>query len=1557
MHLKHSCVYPLIRLTWCVAAGAVSSSRVGVRVRRWARLSVVSVVAVWALLVGTAVSDPAAAVSAEERVSAESTGVEELPALPSDPVPAEEPSVPAGDAGEVGSLPAPAVADMTVPVGAASLSRHGAVDRGGLEVLSRTETTTTFAAADGARVRRVSQDPLNVRGEDGVWRDISTSVEAVDGGWRVKDHPLQPVFRDRADVDDAVTVSRDGHEVSFALVGAGSGRTEAPFWWWDRRDRLAFRGVASGSDIEYQVEPGAVKETVVVKAPPGRGGNSWAWRLEVGDLTPRLVEPNTLELVDAAGVVTLTVPSPLAWDSSGVDGQRSPSVVPLRASLVKGAGAGVWQYTVTVDAKWLASPERVYPVGIDPTFTAGPSSRATYKSDGPAFSNLLYVGNTGESPNRSWRSVLTFNYGAVPGKFIAGAQIGVGYANYGTTTAQPGVISHASCFGFACTGTDVASYTLGTGWADTAGTAVAQRLVDRFRVGDLPAWMIRGNEGTSYSFKQVDSDIWIEYWDFPTTGRNLPAADATGVSVTPTLTSTSTNPGGRQQWHAYEVSPNADMSGVIASSGWLGSPSWKVPEGVLRPGTVYYWRAKVTDDANGWLGQSTEFTSYSPRKFTTNQVPLPPDTGTPGTGSGVPQTITTLTPQLQIDGIGDSDAVNAGPMKFRFKIATGSDGKSGAVVTSGWLVPDAATGKVSWTVPAGTLQDGGVYTWVAQSHDGQDPNVFNTWKRTIKVDLRLGSSGPSPFETAGPVTVNLANGNANLSFASPTVQTLGGPMGMSFAYNSQEVRNANRGLQGEYFDARVNGTPPSTPSGFTFDGKTPLFVRTDPAVSFDWGYGSPAEAVPEDYFLARWSGFVTLPQQYVGQAVQFGVRQDDGARVWVSGEKLVDNWVDTAPVLTWGPSRTYSGSAQPFRFEYYELHTTAVAEVWMKVGSNQFIVPPDWFTKKVQVLPEGWSASTPIAGDSAAWVSAQLTDSAAILTDATGKTHTYQRAGKGGFAPPAGEYGVVSLDATGLIVFTDEDGTVYQFTKEGKVASATAAADGQRPAAPLPVLDSRGVTTQINDPVSKEGSAYTRTVAFTYQDGAQSACPQATGAGYAKAPVDMLCRIGYPDGAVTELFYNTTGQLAMIRDPGAEVTTFGYEASGLLAQIRDSAANDALAAGLAASNASTTQISYTSGKVASVTLPAPDGTTTTNRPAKTLTYVDATTTTVQVAGLAGNANTVTYDSAWRQVTATSAMGVSATAQWDAVKDLVLSAADSAGRTTTTIYDPATDRATDTYGPAPAACYGADRRPVANPAGTPGCGILPAHAATVYDGGWNGLQATFYPNKTLAGKPALFALGIGGTSGTVDRNWANASPGGRCRRRRLVAAADRADHVPCRGQLPAADHQRRRLPGLGRRHPGHRPVGGGRGRRRDQRRVHRDRGRDPSDPDRILRRHVRRVAAAEMGDPDQREHVQHRPRRPAATRLRPDHADHRRRHHHHRRGRGTLGDSDIHLPAPLARAGDRLHGRPGRAHAEDRAHLRTARRRRMAAARGTLPSRRQHDRHHGGGREDQHRLLR
>ncbi len=1334
---------------------------------RWARLSVVSCVVTLALVLGVAFADPAAAsvVSAAAPASvahAKAGDATDLPALPAGDSPALDPQVPVGESEPAKSLPGPAVVDSSTAPAASNAPIDGTpIDTSGLKVVARTETSTTFERPDGANVKQISSSPINVKGSDGKWAGISTSLQDADGVWRVKNHPLSPRFGKGADRDNAVSVSRDGHDVSFSLVGAGAGRVETPFWFWDDWQKFAFRDTADGQDLEYQIEPGAVKESLVLTKAPGKGKNSWSWRLDAGDLTPRLdKESNAMELLDATGKVVFQVPSPLAFDSAPQTNTSGPSVSALKASMVS-IGKGVWRYTLTADKNWLQAKSRVFPVRIDPTFQSPASWGTAFKSDGPTFNGVTYVGNTGEYPNRTWRSVFGFNYGSIPGNFIGAAQMDVGFlSGNGTSTAYRGDVRHADCVGFNCLGVYVDQYTVGTGWSQTAGAGMAQRLADRLKLGDQPAWMITGDEGANYSFKAIDVGMQVIYWGYATISTNAPAANATGASVTPTLTATATNPGGTAQRYAFEVSTTSDMANIVAGSGWQTGLSWTVPEGALRAGTTYYWRAKVYDyDHNGWYGQDTVRNS-STVSFTTNQVPLPDaSTASPGTESGLPQVVTTLAPQLQVGSVTDTDTVNSGPMKYRFKIATGADAKSGAVVTSDWVTADA-DGKARWTVPAGTLQDGGIYSWLVQTNDGKDSNTFNTWKKTIKVDLRLGSTGPSPFESAGPVTVNLANGNANLSFASPTVQTLGGPMGMSFTYNSQEVKDANRGLVGEYFDGKVNGAPPSTRDGMTFDNKTPLYVRTDPAVSYDWGTSAPVDGLPSDYFLARWNGFLTLPSQYAGQAVQIGVRQDDGARVWVNGEKLVDNWQNAAPATTWGPSRTYTGAAMPFRFEYYDWTSTAIAEAWIKVGTKEFIIPPDWFTKKIQVLPVGWSASTPIAGPSATWVSAQLTNSAAILTDATGKTHTYSRAGAGGFTPPPGEYGTVSLDTTGLVVFTDEDGTVYQFSKEGKVASATAVADGQKPAAPFPVLDSRGVTTQINDPVSKDGSTYTRSLVFTYQDAGQTVCPQGTGTGYAKAPVDMLCKITYPDGTASTLLYNTTGGVASITDPGAATTTFGYDNAGLLSQIRDVTANDAVTAGLAATDASLTQIVYAAGKVSSVTMPAPDGATTAQRPSKTFTYVDGGKTTVQVAGLTGDAKTALFDSGWRQTSTSSAMGVTAGQQWDPLKDLGLSITDSTGLMSTKIYDPLTDRVTDTYGPAPAACFGADRRPVAGAETASGCEILPAHANTAYDAGMNGLQATYYPNKTLAGKPTLFSLGIlGATGGAVDRNWGTAAPGG------------------------------------------------------------------------------------------------------------------------------------------------------------------------------------------------------
>lgn len=1320
-----------------------------------AHFSALAVFTVVVLGVSTALPADAAyavveATAAPIDVAPEAVDVNEQPALPAGEVPVLAPSVPEGTFEPAPDEIAPEPVSTVPPIAPVTTSfKSSKVDHDNLEVVSRTEDSTTYRTKDGGFAKYLTPGPQNVETDEG-WKEINTDLSSADEGWTVDDHPLSPEFAPSAADTEALTVSRDGHEVSMSLIGAVAGGVSAPFWFWDDQTELTYRDVKPGIDLNYEIRPGAVKENLILKSVPT--GNGWVWRLNAGTLSPKLNDDGAVVLSDGAGDPILTIPAPVAWDSSGSFGEREPVTVAPTPRLTQSAD-GSWRYWVNVSSAWLKDPKRVYPVTIDPGI--GITGTTAYKSDGVTFNNELYVGNTRENyTNRYWRSVVTVDYGNIPGNFIAESQLSLGYAGYGTTTNQQGWVHHATCFGYECRRAHVTGYNVGTGWTNTDGWGIAQRLVDQFRVNDRPAWLIGGDEGNHYSFKSLDVGMWVDYWGYPTVWTGSPGNGSTGVSLTPTLTLGASNPGNRRQSYAFEVATDPGMSNLVISTPWQAGQSTQVPEGVLRPGTDYYWRSRVIDDAHGHLGQSTD--RYSGVvKFTTNQVPLPAaSTATPGNpASETPETVTTLTPTLKVGAIADTDATG-GNMKYQFKIATGSDAKSGAVITSGWISP--ADGTASWTVPAGTLQDGGIYSWTVLTNDGQDTNTFNAWVERLRTDLRLGASGPSPFDTAGAVSTNLANGNVNVSFASPTVQTLGGAMGMSFTYNSQEVPNANRGLTGEYFsasDAKTSGT-------FDMAGKTPLMVRTDPAVSFDWGTAPPVDAVSGDYFMARWSGFITLPPNWVGQDVQFGVRQDDGARVWVNGEKLVDNWTLTSPTKTWGPTKQFGGAAMPFKYEYFEKEVLAVAEMWVRSGGQEFIVPPDWYTKRVQVLPQGWGASLPLAGATSNWVSAQATESSIVLTDATGKVHTYTKIAGGGWKAPAGEYALVSLDGNGWVVLTDEDGTVYQFGKEGRVVSATPPDDVRKAAAPQTVLNANGVATEVVDPVSKSGDSYLRKVTFTYQDGNRTVCPERSGSGWAKAPVDILCKITYPDGTDSRLFYNGNGQLAGILDPGDELTLFGYDASaGLLNQIRDSTANDSLPVTdtIATNDPASTTIGYSGNKAVSVTLPAPDGTTTANRPSRSYSYGNGETSTTD-AGLTGAIQTAKFDGAWRQTSATTAMGVTTSQIWDAGKDLILSKTDANALTSTTVYD-RNDRPFESFGPAPAGCFGNDRRPLADAPTTTACGITPASTKTTYDAGMDGLQVAYYSNTTkLSGKPAAYTLGIDGvTGGAVSKDWGETSP--------------------------------------------------------------------------------------------------------------------------------------------------------------------------------------------------------
>lgn len=111
----------------------------------------------------------------------------------------------------------------------------------------------------------------------------------------------------------------------------------------------------------------------------------------------------------------------------------------------------------------------------------------------------------------------------------------------------------------------------------------------------------------------------------------------------------------------------------------------------------------------------------------------------------------------------------------------------------------------------------------------------------------------------------------------------------------------------------------------------PAVILFDPAINFDWGAASPVQGIiSPDHFSVRWSRTLVLqPGRY-----QFTVTVDDGVRLWVNDQAVIDQWaVHQAQPFT--VTVTLLGGATPVRMEYFEDTNTAVARLdWTSVVSS-----------------------------------------------------------------------------------------------------------------------------------------------------------------------------------------------------------------------------------------------------------------------------------------------------------------------------------------------------------------------------------------------------------------------------------------------------------------------------------------------------------------------------------------------------------------------------------------------------------------------------------------------
>ncbi len=142
-------------------------------------------------------------------------------------------------------------------------------------------------------------------------------------------------------------------------------------------------------------------------------------------------------------------------------------------------------------------------------------------------------------------------------------------------------------------------------------------------------------------------------------------------------------------------------------------------------------------------------------------------------------------------------------------------------------------------------------------------------------------------------------------------------------------------------------TPPAAPdcTGSTpwnvsfFANKTlsgaPAVVGCDSSISENWGSGSPSSEIPSDSFSARFRQDVTL-----ASAAQLKVTasSNNGIRVWVDGDRLINNWTDGVFNGLSATSRTLDAGVHNVVVEWYD--NTGDANVSVALQTIPVAPPP-----------------------------------------------------------------------------------------------------------------------------------------------------------------------------------------------------------------------------------------------------------------------------------------------------------------------------------------------------------------------------------------------------------------------------------------------------------------------------------------------------------------------------------------------------------------------------------------------------------------------------------------
>ncbi|WP_396447698.1 LamG-like jellyroll fold domain-containing protein [Actinomadura sp.] len=534
-----------------------------------------------------------------------------------------------------GELPAYEAGGRKVPKGR---SGHGSVgfakSTSRRDAAKSTATTDYYRNADGSYTREFAQQPINYPDGHGGWQPIDTTVrQGGDRRWHERANAFGVSFAPKAsDARLAQVEGEDGRRLAYALQGA------APVAPTVSGSVVTYPRVLPSTDLSMWPTATGMKESIVLHSADA--GNFWVFPLKLTGLKPRKAADGSIELVDGSGKAAGRIPAGYAYDSK-IDKRSgegaSTHAVTYGLTEVDGKPA----LTVTLDAKWLHAPERVFPVTVDPSYNNILTWSTTYAESGidpgdHSTEQTIKVGSWDAGPH-SANSFLKFPRAGIDGSQVpvSAAQLTLFDTWASTCTAErfdvaavtedwtpyevvsyPGP-SHGGSIGHATP--NVPHACANTGADRTVGDWVTVNLSttpfnDWANGGDDFGLALYAATSDNLHWKQFNTAyaptgtpiLALTYTGalLPQVYGQIPASGHRADTLTPQLTAW----GGRDpnlpvtvkfQFRVLDADGKtvAD-SGLVTPPGDSTTATWKVPAGKLKWGRTYYWGAVAFDGTN-----------------------------------------------------------------------------------------------------------------------------------------------------------------------------------------------------------------------------------------------------------------------------------------------------------------------------------------------------------------------------------------------------------------------------------------------------------------------------------------------------------------------------------------------------------------------------------------------------------------------------------------------------------------------------------------------------------------------------------------------------------------------------------------------------------------------------------------------------------------------------------------------------------------------------------------------------------------------------------------------